>query len=90
MRIDKAGDLRAGATVLVSVGALETVGATIVWVKDGSAGLRFATAIEPEKARAKAALGPKAVSGTKQPSPAMSPEAGWLGELNSPYRKQQG
>jgi hypothetical protein len=38
MRIDQANVLRQGATVLVTVGALEAVGATVVWVADGRPG----------------------------------------------------
>ena len=42
MRIDQAGGLQVGATVLVTVGQLEAVGATIVWIKEGAAGVKFA------------------------------------------------
>ena len=56
IRIDQADALKAGATVLVSVGALEAVGATVRWVKDGSAGLAFAELIEPAAARTRASI----------------------------------
>jgi hypothetical protein len=42
MRIDQAAGLQGGATVLVTVGQLEAVGATIVWIKEGAAGVKFA------------------------------------------------
>ena len=57
-RVDQASMLSAGATVLVSVGLLEAVGATVVWVKDGVAGLKFAVTIDPDAARARAAVRP--------------------------------
>lgn len=55
-RIDGAHNLRSGATVLVSVGALRAIGATIIWLTDGVAGLKFAETIDPEMARARTAL----------------------------------
>lgn len=86
VRIDQAAALPVGATVLVTVGALEAVGATVVWVRDGAAGLRFATPIDPADARAKAALAPRA---KQEPSAADRPvpTAGWIPNLNSPYRR---
>ena len=42
MPIDQAGGLQVGATVLVTVGQLEAVDATIVWIKEGAAGVKFA------------------------------------------------
>jgi hypothetical protein len=83
VRIDQAGDLRPGATVLVTVGALEAVGATVVWVRDGTAGLKFANPIRPEDARAKAAVAPRR---ERDPKPA-GPTAGWVPNLNNPYRR---
>lgn len=59
VRIDQARDLRKGATVLVTVGALSSVGATVAWVKDDWAGLAFAHAVDPDLARAGAAISPK-------------------------------
>ena len=52
-RVDRAGSFKVGATVLVSVGILEQVGATVVWVEGDSAGLRVAEPIDPEAARSK-------------------------------------
>lgn len=57
--IDQAGNLRQGATVLVTVGALASVGATVAWTRDGRAGLAFAHPINPDLARARVAIAPK-------------------------------
>lgn len=59
-RIDQASTLSPGSTVLVSVGILEAVGATVMWTQQDVAGLKFAEPIDPDAARAKAALPPKA------------------------------
>ena len=42
VRVDQAERLQRGATVLVTVGSLAAVGATVIWVEQGAAGLRFA------------------------------------------------
>ena len=80
-RVDRAGSLQVGSTVLVSVGVLDQVGATVVWVKGDSAGLKFAEPIDPEAARSKALVAPaqKREEGEG---------AGWIFDLNNPYRKQ--
>ncbi len=84
-RIDQAGDLRVGATVLVSVGALAAVGATVSWVRDGTAGLQFAEQIDPEAARAKAAIAPrpKDAGATRE-----GPKVGWIPNLSNPYARR--
>lgn len=87
VRIDQAIGFREGATVLVSVGALEAVGATVVWVKDALAGLKFAEPVDPEAARAKAAVAPAPFRGQRRDSPATAPSAGWVPNLDSPYRR---
>lgn len=83
-KVDRAGMLRPGATVLVSVGVLKAIGATVVWVKDDLAGLRFAETIDPDAARSKAIIAPP------KPRPALAIDrgatAGWIRDLNSPYR----
>jgi hypothetical protein len=87
VRIDGAGDFRPGATVLVTVGALEPVGATVVWVKDSWAGLKFAELVDPDQARARAAIAPlRAGANVRKPATA-APSAGWIADLDSPYRK---
>ena len=86
MRIDLAAGLQIGATVLVAVGQLEAVGATIVWVKEGYAGVQFAKAIDPDQARGKAAVRRTAdIVPNKQEQRGAT--AGWVADLNSPYRK---
>lgn len=44
--IDGAGALKQGQTVLIDVGVLAEVGATVAWVDGGMAGLKFAHPIE--------------------------------------------
>lgn len=84
-RVDRAGSLKLGATVLVSVGLLEQVGATVVWVKGDSAGLKFAEAINPDAARSKAIVAPGQKAAPPQDDGTLA--AGWAAGLNSPYRK---
>ncbi|MDB5697174.1 MAG: hypothetical protein JWN21_2717 [Sphingomonas bacterium] len=89
IRIDQASELRQGATVLISVGSLEAIAATIVWVEAGSAGLAFAEQINPDAARKKAVVTP--LSGVEPASAgatggaASTPRAGWIGDLQNPY-----
>ena len=85
VRIDQVVNLKVGATVLVSVGALQAVGATVVWVKDGSAGLKFAQRIDVDEARAKAAIAPRLSDGHGQKASTL--KAGWMPELRNPYRR---
>ena len=44
--IDQADGLKLGQTVAVALGILGDVGATVMWIDNGLAGLRFAQAIE--------------------------------------------
>ena len=62
-------------------------GATVVWVKDGLAGLKFAEPIEPEEARAKTMIAPSRAAKPPLESPAIAPRAGWIGDLRDAYRK---
>ena len=92
-RVDRAGSLKAGATVLVSVGTLEEIGATVAWVKDDVAGLRFAQPIDPAAARSKTILARPGQSAEKPGGPdGLSHDstpmgAGWASEMRDPYRK---
>ena len=86
VRIDGAAGFRPGATVLVTVGALESVGATVVWVKDGWAGLKFAELVDPDQARAKAAIAPPSAGAPIRKPVVATPSAGWITDLDSPYR----
>lgn len=87
VRIDQAEALTAGATVLVTVGALEAVGATVVWVHEGSAGLKFAHPINPDDARAKTAIPSRPPAAPARTTGAAAPTAGWMPNLSNPYRK---
>lgn len=86
MRIDQTTSLQVGATVLVTVGQLEAVGATIVWLKEGSAGLRFARTVDPDQARGKAVVRP-AADILPRPERQRGATAGWVAGLGDPYRK---
>lgn len=88
LRADNASRIEHGATVMISVGALEAVAATVKWVHDGWAGVAFVTPINPEVARQKAAIAPsvpdpKAIIACENPGA----KAGWIEDLHNPYRK---
>lgn len=85
MRLDQAGSLRVGATVLVTIGALEAIGATVAWVQDGFAGLHFVEAIDTDQARAHTAITP----GAPPALPDGAPTAGWTHDLQNAYRKRE-
>ena len=84
MRIDQAAGLACGATVLVTVGALEAVGATVIWTKEGLAGLKFAETVDPDDARAKAAVTARPHHDAKSGSPTV----GWIPQLKNPYARR--
>jgi hypothetical protein len=86
MRIDQASDLQVGATVIVAIGHLEAIGATIVWVKRASAGVKFAKAVDPDQARGSASVQPKNSNSPRQVRQSGA-TAGWVSDLNDPYRK---
>ncbi|MBC9033719.1 PilZ domain-containing protein [Sphingomonas sp. JC676] len=92
-RVDRAGSLQVGATVLVSVGGLQEVGATVVWVKNDVAGLRFVETIDPDAARSNTFLSLRSQrsdkpSNAERHTPVADPmRAGWVADLNNPYRK---
>lgn len=83
-RIDQAQALQKGASVLVSIGALHAVAATVIWVENGLAGLQFAQPVVTDEARAKVAIANRSVS-SEDVRPA-GPTAGWLPNLNNPYQ----
>lgn len=86
-RVDRAAGLRAGSTVLVSVGTLEAVGATVIWVREDAAGLKFAEPIDPDAARSRTIVSAgRTVPGFTIPR-ATTPTAGWVSGLSSPYRR---
>ena len=57
--IDRAEAFRKGETLVVSVGALMAVSATVRWAEDGHAGLQFCQPIDLDAAREKAAIRPR-------------------------------
>lgn len=85
IRIDQADGMTTSASVLISVGVLEAVGATVKWVVDGCAGLAFAEQIDPEQARMRAAIAPR---GAARPadvrSAAPAPGSGWVDAMRNP------
>ncbi|WP_242148172.1 PilZ domain-containing protein [Sphingomonas sp. BAUL-RG-20F-R05-02] len=87
LRIDQAIGLQVGATVLISIGALQAIGATVVWVDKGSAGLRFIEPINPDDARAKAVITPRPQADAPRDVRTSGPTAGWMPDLPNPYRK---
>ena len=52
-KLDKADALRRGETVLITVGSLAAIGAIVMWVAEGAAGVQFFETIDPAAARAK-------------------------------------
>jgi hypothetical protein len=92
-RIDGAASLTEGSMVVVTLGSLIGVAATVAWVRDGDAGLSFETEIDPDSARARspAPLAPKfapSVRTTGGGSTA-APTAGWAAQLHDPYRTKR-
>ncbi|MGK6324155.1 PilZ domain-containing protein [Sphingomonas sp. DT-51] len=85
VRVDQAERLQRGATVLVTVGALAAVGATVVWVEQGAAGLRFAQPIDPNDARAKTFVAKPGAS-TRPRDEALA-AAGWLTHIRGAYER---
>jgi hypothetical protein len=49
--LDQAESLTAGQTVLIKIGLLDDVGASVIWSEKGLAGLRFAQPINPDAAK---------------------------------------
>lgn len=69
-------DLREGMTVAVSIGMIEHVGAQVVWVRAGQAGLHFHVPIDLAAAR-------KRRAGGALPAP----RAGWIDSLRDAYNR---
>ena len=61
--------------------------ATVIWMRDDAAGLKFAEPIDPDAARSRtivsAGRAAPAVAALRVPTPT----AGWVGGLSSPYRR---
>lgn len=82
-RIDRAEKLLVRSTVLITVGSLEAVAATVIWV-DSDAGIKFAQPIDVEEATARAALSKKPLVRSDSVLPA---SAGWINDTRNPYRR---
>lgn len=88
IRIDGASQMRVGATVLISVGLLEAVGASVQWVADDCAGLAFAETIDPNLARTRQGAAPSlGAASTGSHSLPPGPTAGYFANARNPYRK---
>lgn len=89
-RLDNAAALRPGETILITVGSLAAVGATVKWVAEGAAGLKFFEPIDPDAARSKTIVKAPPVRhdlAPTRPSPEREARlAGWLSHLESAYR----
>lgn len=89
-RVDAATPLVQGLKVVVALGNLSDVLATVAWVKDGDAGLSFETRIDPEAARSRptAATSPAAATPARAANCGSHPRvtAGWAAQLHDPYR----
>ena len=73
----QAGDLVSGTVVVVAIGSIAPTAADVVWVRSGLAGLAFQKPIDVSEARRRRAAG-----NTLRP-----PAAGWLTDLNNPYKR---
>ncbi|URW74917.1 PilZ domain-containing protein [Sphingomonas donggukensis] len=65
--IDQAGRFVRGQTIVVTVGTVAALGASVVWVSGEQAGLRFAQPIDVDAARAKAAIPPPPAANLRMP-----------------------
>lgn len=86
MCVDQANDLPVGGTVLISVGALQSIEASVLWSRDGLAGLKFADPIDLNDARAKTAITAQSPA-AEPPASEKGPTAGWMADLKNPYLK---
>lgn len=87
MRIDGAQGWGAAEQITVSVGILEQLPALVKWVRGDQAGLEFAHEINADDARGKVALSKRQQESASLRDQAAIPTAGWLPNLNSPYKK---
>lgn len=88
-KLDKAGALRRGETILIVVGSSPAIGATVMWVDHGEAGVKFFETIDPATARSKTIVKTTPTRRALAPSDS-SPErkaelAGWLANLDNAY-----
>lgn len=89
-RVDAADSLAKGSNVVVTLGSLRGVAATVAWAQGGDAGLSFESEINPEDARSRPAnvtLARPLNPATPVTRPAARVTAGWAAHLNDPYKK---
>ncbi len=70
--IEHNGDLTAGMTLMLHMGSMPDLMATVRWVGERLAGLRFAEIIDLDEARKPRGIG-------------ITPRAGWIADLDNPY-----
>lgn len=94
--VDRAGELVPASLLLITVGRLEAIGATVIWVKDDVAGIQFIKPIDPDAARSKSLVSSvtpptkgmaRFVPRTSAVDPGLALNAGWVSGLTNPYRK---
>ncbi|WP_162242967.1 PilZ domain-containing protein [Sphingomonas sp. Leaf412] len=73
--IDDAAALRPGQRATVQMGALRPMGADVMWVERGFAGLRFDGAVDLAAAR------------RPRSKTVVAAQAGWIGNLGDAYRR---
>ena len=66
------GDLTAGMTVMLHLGSMPDLMATVRWIGERLAGLSFAEDIDLDEARKPRGVG-------------VVPRVGWIADLNNPY-----
>jgi hypothetical protein len=90
-RVDRAGSLEAGATIVITIGALQAIGATIVWTMDDMAGLKFAEPIDVSAAHARTYVQRRGAAADPTAQTAAGPiRSGWASGLAHAYRSDRG
>ena len=75
--IDHVSDVATGDRLVMDMGSLRGLSATVVWVRDHLAGLTFAEPVDLEAARKPRGTG------------AVSISSGWLADLKDAYRSRR-
>ncbi len=72
--VEHDGELQAGTTIVLRMGAICDLDATVRWVSGRLAGLRFAETVNLDEAR-------------KPRGTAVQPKAGWIVDIKHAYRR---
>lgn len=72
--IEHDGELQAGMTLVLRMGAISDLYATVRWVSGRLAGLRFSETVNLDEAR-------------KPRGAAIQPKVGWIVDINDAYRR---